>query len=260
MMRLILAAASAALLVPASGLGQQTPVDYTLIGAGIRSRPAYDGAAARRSEAIPVLRYYGRPWFARTTQGLLEAGARTSPLGGLTAGVQLAYEGGRPRAESAFLDSGGFDDIAPGASLGVHVEWDAYPGRVPVTTLARLRRHTRDALGGQADLRVTTGVYGGGRFNAAAFIQATWADSRSIQAYYGVSPQQSATTGLPAYVPSAGLLYTTVGLLWSLDLDRVWMLVGSVESRQLRGDARRSPLVEDATNEYLSAGVAYRFF
>jgi len=109
-------------------------------------------------------------------------------------------------------------------------------------------------------LRVTAGVYGGGRFNAAAFIQATWADSRSIQAYYGVTPQQSAATGLQAYVPSSGLLHTTAGLLWSYDLDRAWMLVGGVEARQLRGDARRSPLVEDATNEYVSVGVAYRFF
>jgi len=260
MMRLILFLASTALLVPASGLGQQTPIDYTLVGAGMRSRPAYDGAAARHSEAIPVLRYYGRPWFARTTQGLLEAGARTRPLDGLVAGVQLAYEGGRPRAESAFLDSRGFEDIAPGASVGVHVEWDAYPVRVPVTTLVRLRRHTRDSLGSQADLRVTVGVYGGGRFNAAAFIQATWADSRSTQAYYGVTPQQSAATGLPVYVPSSGLLHTTAGLLWSYDLDRTWMLVGGVEARQLRGDARLSPLAEDATNEYVSLGVAYRFF
>jgi outer membrane protein len=259
MLRLTIIVAGALLLIPASGRGQQTPVDYTLVGAGIRSRPAYDGAAARRSEAIPVLRYYGKPWFARTTQGMLEAGARTSPHGGFIAGVQIAYEGGRLRAESSFLDGLGVEDISPGASIGAHLEWDAYLGRMPVNVLARVRRQTRDALGGQADLRFTAGVYGGGRFNAAAFVQATWADARSVRSYYGVTPQQSATTGLAAFEPSAGLLHTTLGLLWTLDLDRRWMLVGGLELRQLRGDARRSPIVEDATNEYASLGVAYRF-
>ena len=259
MLRLTIVAVLAALLVSEPGRAQQTPVDYTLIGAGVRTRPAYDGAASRRSEAIPVLRYYGAPWFARTTQGVLEGGVRTRPRGGVTAGVQLAYEGGRPRAESVFLDSHGAENIAPGASVGAHVEWDAYLGRMPVTTLARVRRHTRDALGRQADLRFTAGVYGGGRFNAAAFVQATWADSRSVESLYGVTPQQAAATGLPAFDASAGLLYTTAGLLWSLDLDRAWMLVGSLEARQLRGDARRSPLAEDATNEYVSLGLAYRF-
>jgi outer membrane scaffolding protein for murein synthesis (MipA/OmpV family) len=53
-------------------------------------------------------------------------------------------------------------------------------------------------------------------------------------------------------------LHTTIGLLWSLDLDREWMLVGRLEARQMRGDARTSPLTEDATGEYVGVGLAYR--
>jgi outer membrane scaffolding protein for murein synthesis (MipA/OmpV family) len=50
----------------------------TLIGAAVRSRPAYDGSASQRTDMIPVLRYYGPPWFARTSQGVLEAGVRSA--------------------------------------------------------------------------------------------------------------------------------------------------------------------------------------
>src|SRR5215831_783437 len=66
-------------------------LDYSLVGAGVRSRPAYDGSKSQTLELIPVLRYYGRPWFARTTQGTLEGGAQWELTQGLHAGVQLAY-------------------------------------------------------------------------------------------------------------------------------------------------------------------------
>src|SRR5205814_8346376 len=50
--------------------------DYTLLGAGVRTRPDYDGSSSRTVDLIPVVRYYGKPWFTRTTQGMLEGGAR----------------------------------------------------------------------------------------------------------------------------------------------------------------------------------------
>ena len=44
----------------------------SLLGPGLRSRPAYDGSASQRLELVPVVRYFGQPWFARSTQGVLE--------------------------------------------------------------------------------------------------------------------------------------------------------------------------------------------
>jgi outer membrane scaffolding protein for murein synthesis (MipA/OmpV family) len=48
-------------------------------------------------------------------------------------------------------------------------------------------------------------------------------------------------------------------MLGALDLDRRWLVVGSVEGRRLHGDAARSPLAERKSNYYASAGLAYRF-
>ncbi len=93
------------LVVPLAAFGQSPAEDYVLVGAGLRARPAYDGSDSQRGELIPVLRYYGRPWFARTTQGVLEGGARVELAPGLNLGVQLAYEGGRAASESGFLRS-----------------------------------------------------------------------------------------------------------------------------------------------------------
>src|SRR5688572_29786220 len=71
-----------------------------LIGPGVRSRPAYDGSDTQRFELVPAIRYFGRPWFVRSTQGVLEGGLRMSAAPGLHAGAQIAYEPGRRSSES----------------------------------------------------------------------------------------------------------------------------------------------------------------
>ena len=67
----------------------------TIIGAAIRSRPAYDGSASQVTDVIPQLRYYGKLWFARTTQGIREGVIRNELSPDFWAGAQVAYEAGR---------------------------------------------------------------------------------------------------------------------------------------------------------------------
>lgn len=51
----------------------------SLLGPGLRSQPAYDGSASQRVEFVPVIRYLGEPWFARSTQGGGWGSARMGP-------------------------------------------------------------------------------------------------------------------------------------------------------------------------------------
>lgn len=215
-------------------LSMSAHAQETLLGAGVRSRPDYDGASRQRTDVVPVIRYYGQPWFARTTQGILEAGARTELDREFWAGVQLAYEPGRSRAP----------EIDAGISAGLHLEWDRRLGPVPLTFLLRARQHLDEALGGQADLRVTAGILERGGFLAGAFGQATWGTENAVASRYGP--------------PDSGLLFTSLGLLGSYDLGPRWLLVGSVELRQLRDAALESALAEKRSNYYATAGIAYR--
>src|SRR5258708_37610353 len=199
------------LIVPCAALGKSTLPECAWIGAGVRSRPAYAGSAAQRTDLIPTVRYYGKPWFARTTQGILEGGVRTELVQGLNLGVQLAYEGGRLAGESDFLRSNNVPDIHPSASVGLHIEWDQKLGPVPVTLLARGRQFINGDRGAQADLRLTAIVFGGGALTAAVFVQGTRANSKSSQSFYGITPAQS--TSLPAYAAGSGPLYATGGVV-----------------------------------------------
>jgi outer membrane protein len=254
--RLRLACCCAA-IVPFAALAELS--NDPMIGAGVRSLPAYDGSATQRLELVPVIRHFGQPWFARSTQGLLEAGARTELLPGLHAGAQLAYESGRKSSGSDFLQGHQVADIGPGASVGLHLEWDHKFGPMPITLLGRLRKHADAELGTQADLRLSAGVFQSGGFSAGVVTQATWADTKATSAYHGIGPQQSVLTGLPVFQPGGGLLHTSLGLLWSVDLGPKWIVVGSLERRKLQGDAGRGPLAEQSSNSYLSAGLAYRY-
>jgi outer membrane scaffolding protein for murein synthesis (MipA/OmpV family) len=239
-----------ALLAPLTAIAQTAPPeDYALIGAGVRTRPAYDGSNSQTTDVIPVLRYYGKPLFIRTTQGILEGGIRTEVSPGLAVGAQLAYEAGRKRSESDFLSNNNIPDIDWGASAGVHAEWDTKLGPAPLNVLGRIRQNIDRDRGAQADLRLTVGVYGSGGVQAGLFTQATWANRQSNRAYYGQA----------GFDPAGGLLFVSLGALGSIDLGRHLVLVASVEARRLEGDAARSPLAERTSNHYASLGVAYKF-
>jgi MipA family protein len=250
------ALAAIVMIVPAVASAELS--NDSLIGPGLRSRPAYDGSAAQRTELVPVVRYFGERWFVRSTQGVLEGGLRVELAPGLHAGAQLAYEPGRLASESAFLAGHAVADIKRGASVGLHLEWDHNLGPAPITLLTRVRRRTDSNLGLQADLRLSVGVFHGGPVSAGVFTQGTLANAKSVNGLYGVTPQQSAGSGLPAFAAGGGNLFASAGLLGSVDLSPHWVLVGSFEARRLRGDAARSPLAERASNHLLSVGIAYR--
>jgi len=130
---------------------------------------------------------------------------------------------------------------------------------MPLSALLRYRQDVDGARGAQTDLRLTAGVFSGGGWNAGVFVQTTWADAKATQYYYGISAQQAGSSGLVAFNPQGGPLFNSEGLLWSYDLTPKWMLLGSFESRQLRGDALASPLVQVSTSHYASLGLAYQF-
>jgi MipA family protein len=249
-----------AALLPAAALAQIVPDDYILLGAAVRTRPAYDGSLSQRTDLVPVIRYYGQPWFARTTQGILEGGLHWELGSGLATGFQLAYEEGRKSSESAFLSDHNFtDDVDPGASLGAHLEWDTKIGPAPIFLLARYRQNLDADRGSLLDLRLNVGVYGSGRAIVALFGEATWGSSKANGAFYGVTPAQSAASGFAVYQPGSGLRHVSLGVIGSYDVSRHWTLVGALQQRWLQDDVARSPLAEERQSIYANAGIAYRF-
>lgn len=233
--------------------------ETSLVGAGGRTRPAYDGADGRIREPVPVLRYFGAPWFVRTSQGILEGGVRQQLQLGLHVGVALAYEQGREASEAPLLAQHRVPDIAYGTSAGPFLEWDSSLGPVPITVLARVRQDTRLNHGAQADVRANAGVFRGGPVEAVVFAQSTWASNRSNARLYGIDPAEAAETGLLPFHAGAGWQVASAGLLASLNVLRPWEFVGTAERHWLMGSVVQSPLVQRSGAFYASLGLAYRF-
>ncbi len=238
-------AACLLLLLPALAFAQ----DENLVGAGVRAKPAYDGSKSEHLDVVPVLNYYRGPLFARTTQGVLEGGARALVAKGLHVGAQLAYEEGRRSSESSFLAGRNVPNVNPSASIGAHAEYDFKVGPAPLNLLARWRRDVNSERGAQLDLRATAGVYESGPLAAAVYAQETWATQSSMRTYYGQ----------PGFQPGGGALFAALGAYAGYDLSEKWELVANVEARRLRGDAAASPLAERRGAYYAVLGIAYRF-
>lgn len=86
------------------------------------------------------------------------------------------------------------------------------------------------------------------------------ASSTYMRSYFGVpATAAGSTSSLPRFQPQGGLHSTEVGFDVRKDLSEHWILIGSMRYGQLRGDARRSPLVLKPDNYSASIGLAYRY-
>jgi outer membrane scaffolding protein for murein synthesis (MipA/OmpV family) len=88
---------------------------------------------------------------------------------------------------------------------------------------------------------------------------ASWASQRFMRSYYGVTPEESITSGYPTYEPGSGWKDTTIGTTWRLDVDRRWVAFWGGSVTRVLGPAAESPLTRQRTQWSLTGGIAWRF-
>jgi len=90
-------------------------------------------------------------------------------------------------------------------------------------------------------------------FNASA------ADRRYMQSYFGVSAQQAADTGYAPYSPRAGWRDVSVALGTRREFGERWIGYAGISQSWLVGPARSSPLSQQASSWAINGGIAWRF-
>lgn len=235
--------------VAAAPAEEANPTDTArlTLGAGFGAAPRYPGSKEQQLQPALMVDYdAGNGFFAGTARGI-GFGAVAGPLQWSAA---LSYDGGRSEKEGR-LSSGsrelrGMGRVEGSAlaliTAGVVPFEGAGLSLVAAVPLSHRERGTSFQLAGSAALA----RLGGGELSAE--LNLNFADRRYAQTFFGVTPQQSASSGYRAHAPGRGLLAIGGGLSWSFELDERWGLRASLGATRLVGDAARSPIVHRRTS------------
>lgn len=235
------------------------------IGAVANHAPAYSGAASNRVRVIPGFSLrWGRVSFA-SRSAFVARGSDAGARGGLRVDlspsdrfrVGLGLRGDSGRRESSSPELAGLGDIRRTLRVRLGMSYRLDDGwRIGSSV-------TTDALGRGGgtlgDLSAGRDIRLGPHTSLGVGATLTFGDRRYQQAYYGITPEQSARSGYPVYTPGAGLRDVGVGVGVRTYVGRRWVLFGGVNASQLLGVARDSPLTRRSASWGASAGVVYRF-
>lgn len=236
-----------------------------VIGLTLRSVPEYEGSDRRVLKIRPLWAYkHGR--FRISTSGASAVmGFASDPVGsGVSAellrterwklGAALRFDSGRQSSDSDHLT--GLPDIQRTlrgrffVSYRIDDEWGAGASI------------SQDLLGrqGGAELGLRLGYrhWLSPTTSISAGAGMTLADRSYMSTYFGVTDMQSATSGLPAYTPGAGLKTAGLGIGVMTALTPRWIAFANAGASRLLGDAAASPISRHANSATVSIGLAYR--
>lgn len=267
-----LAAAGLACAVRAEGVVAPEPAAAVVsgpawegaLGLMLNHGPNYQGAADSRTRLVPgfFLRY-GR--FSATNAGGfvtkrnddVERGVSAELLrrDDLRVNLSARFDGGRDAGSDPALN--GLPDVRP-------------------TVRLRLAAVKRFPLGWQLSGAFSPDVVGrgGGKvaevglgrewmlspsLRATMGTTTTWADSRYLRSYFGITPAQSALTNLPVAEPGSGLRDASASAGLYAVLGPHWVGFASLSATHLLGGAARSPLTHRVNTWSAYSGLAWRF-
>lgn len=87
----------------------------------------------------------------------------------------------------------------------------------------------------------------------------TWADRRHMQAYFGVTPQQSAASGYAPFDAGAGVKSQQLVLDFDMAFSRHWHANALLRVQRLAGDAADSPLTQRTRQASGMLALRYEF-
>ena len=213
--------------------------------------PRYQGSDEQKVSVVPGI-------FLQASNGLFAdpfngVGYVFEPAGSLVYGVRVNIETGRS-IEAALS---GFDKIKSRLNPGVFAN---YVVNEQLTLKSALRMGLGDAGDGSLlNLGATYKLYNANFVSVNLNTSVKYGSSSYMQAYFGVSPTQSAASGLAAYQPGAGLAMAQVGLTAGFPISREIYIFSSASVQRLLGDAANSPIVRKKTQPVAFVGAVYSF-
>ena len=177
------------------------------------------------------------------------------PSGDIRGGIQLKYRAGRN--EKVSEDLAGLGNVGTSWEAGLYIEARLHSTLISADITHDIGNGHKSTL---ATLLVGQGLYMDDNTLVGVGVNVHWAGSRYMNAFFGVTPAQSAASGLPVF--SAGAGFRDVGLLlyWRQSLSDHLDLMTNITFKHMLDAANDSPLVQQRGDpKQLLSSIALRY-
>lgn len=223
------------------------------VGAVVIAAPSYMGSNERSVMGLPSIDYrWKNGFFAGFSNGI---GYLFPSRPDMQYGLRMTADIGRKESRSDELNGMGSINPRPEASAF----FNYLPTREVFLTSSVRYGAGNDRNGMQLDLGAGYTNQFAPQWRGAVGVAATYVNGNFMQAYFGVTPQQSANSGYAVYSPGAGFRDVRVNGSLTYSIDARWSLTGAVTVSSLQGDARDSPIVFENTPVSGVLALSYRF-
>jgi outer membrane scaffolding protein for murein synthesis (MipA/OmpV family) len=223
------------------------------VSLSVSAKADYSGSDAPRASVMPAVEYqWANGWFAGTHRGV---GYSFSKDPALQYGLGLGVDFGRKESATGALAGMG--------SIDAKVEYGAFLNYAPDRhwRLSSVLRYGSGDTGegATANFGANYAMDIAPQWRLDLGVATTWANSQSMQSYFGVSATQSQTSGHAVYAPAAGLRDVSSSLNLSYQVTPEISVSGGLKASSLVGDARNSPIVTSPQSVSGSLTVGYAF-
>jgi outer membrane scaffolding protein for murein synthesis (MipA/OmpV family) len=212
-----------------------------LAGLAVIAGHEYLGSDERKTMVWPSFSYqWTNGWFVGTGNGL---GYKFGSPANMQYGLRVTLDLGRNENDAAALAGMGDIDMRP--EIGGFFNYFITPDWFLTSSFRYGAGNDRD--GAQTDIGLGWSSQLAPQWRGALGVAATYVNRGYMQAFYGVSSAQSASSGYAPYAPGAGWrdVRANAALTYSFNAD--WSMTGAVTVRSLQGDVKRSPIVNENT-------------
>ncbi|SDO18525.1 outer membrane protein [Vreelandella arcis] len=217
------------------------------VGAGVFSVPEYLGSDENETRVWPNASItYGDSFYAGVREGI---GWNLFRQGGWQISPFFSYLPGRDNDG----ELSGLDEVDDAAALGLRARYSSGPWMLEAATKTPLGG---DIDGYEADLKANWSAMLTDQMAFSIGPEVTYSSDNWTDDLFGISPAESARSGLAVYRPKDG--YFRLGLTSRLSyyLSRDWSVTGLMGVTRLTGDAADSPIVDDVGDETQLMGGA----
>jgi outer membrane scaffolding protein for murein synthesis (MipA/OmpV family) len=232
------------------------PTWQTELGLGTRFAPVFDGSSRYQVQPGPVIDIrYKDIAFASTGEGI---GANLFSFRNVRGGAAITYDLGRsPHVDGAALN--GLGTIHPAPEFKLFVDYTLAKS-FPLTIRLDIRRQIGATNGYVGDVGAYMPMPGSSeKFSWFVGPTVTIADGRYMNAYFGISRSQAASTNYRQYNASAGFKSAGLGVTANYFVTpRIIIDVSSAFDRLL-GSAAESPINQSKYEAVVSVSAIYKF-